>query len=178
MKKIILIFGTIAGLICIALFYAKVPGDGQFNFEEDMSQVYGYISMAIALSSIFFATKQYRDKYNDGVIKFGKAFLIGLGITAVAALFYVVAWEIYFSKFGEGFVEQYIAFQTEQLVESGLTAAEATAKYAPEAEMMESYKTNTLMRIGFTTIEIFPVGLLISLISALLFGVILKKDQV
>lgn len=163
-----------AGIVCIALFYAKMPIDGQFDF-EDMSQVYGYISMAIALSSIFFATKQYRDKYNDGVISFGKAFLIGIGITIVAAIFYVVAWEIYFSKFGEGFVDGYVAFMTEQLVESGLSIDEAKEKIAPEASMMESYKNNTLMRMGFTTLEIFPIGLLISLLSALVFGVIMKR---
>jgi len=130
MKKVILTFGSIAGLICIALFYAKMPRDGQFDF-NDNSQLYGYITMAIA--------------------------------------------EVYFSKFGDGFVDQYISFKTEQLVESGLTTAEATSKLAPDIEMMETYRSNTLMRMAFTSIEILPVGLLISLLSALLFGVILKN---
>ena len=72
MKKIVFTFGIIAGVICGGMFFIMAPADGQFDFEN--GQLYGYISMIIALSTIFFAVKQYRDKYSDGTIKFGKHF--------------------------------------------------------------------------------------------------------
>ena len=41
MKKIVLTFGSIAGIVCVALFYAKMPLDGKFDFENH-TQLYGY----------------------------------------------------------------------------------------------------------------------------------------
>jgi len=177
MRKIVLTFGSIAGIVCVALFYARMPMDGQFDFEKH-SQLYGYLTMFIALSAIFFAVKQYRDNYNNGSIKFGKAFLIGMLITLVAVVFYVVAWEIYFSKNGEAFVDQYLSYQEEQYVNSGMSTSEVQTKMAEDTELFESYETNVFVRMAFTAIEILPVGLLISLLASLLFGVVLKKKEV
>jgi len=176
MKKIILTFGTIAGLVCIALMYIKMPRDGQFNF-EDSSQIWGYGSMIIALSTIFFAVKQYRDKYGGGTIKFGKAFMIGLGISLIATLIYIITWEIYMHNVAPDFFDQYIAYMQETKVSSGLSPAEVNAEMAPMIGLMESCKENALIRMGMTSIEILPVGLLLSLISALVFGVFLKKKE-
>jgi len=94
--------------------------DGQFDM-EDTSRLYGYSCMTIALSTIFFAVKQYRDKYDNGLINFGKALMIGLGITLIATLIYIIAWEIYFNNIGYDFPEQYIAWETGKLEEAGLT---------------------------------------------------------
>ena len=176
MKKIVLTFGSIAGIVCVALFYAKMPMDGRFDFENH-TQLYGYMSMAIALSVIFFAVRQYRDKYNNGSIKFGKAFLIGMLITLVTAVFYVIAWEIYFSQHGNAFVDQYLTWQQEQYANSGMTTTEIQSKMTESTQMFESYRDNAPVRIGFTTMEILPVGLIMSLLSSILFGLVWKKKD-
>lgn len=171
MKKIILTFGIIAGLICGSMFF--IMHSDTPDFEGGM--LTGYITMIIALSTIFFATKQYRDKYNEGVINFGKAFQVGIGITLVATMIYVLSWEIYYSNFASDFTDQYLSYMKEGLQDKGMTAAEIEAEMAPTAEMMQSYKDNTLMRMGMTAVEIIPVGLIITLISSLVFGKLIKK---
>ena len=40
--------------------------------------------MIVALSVIFLGVKRYRDQELGGVIRFGTAFMLGLGIAAVA----------------------------------------------------------------------------------------------
>jgi len=103
--------------------------------------------------------------------------MIGLGITLIATLIYIIAWEIYFNNIGYDFPEQYIAWETGKLEEAGLTQTEIQDKMASIVSMMDTYKNNTFARMGFTAIEIFPIGLLISLISALVIGVFLKPKQ-
>ena len=173
MRPIVITFGLIAGIICGMMFFVISPTDGEINF--DNGQLYGYITMTIALSTIFFAVKQYRDKYHNGEIKFGKAFLVGLYITLIAAVVYVLAWELYYNNYAQDFGDKYVEYMRGKLESQGISAAEIDNELASLTSMMESYKTNTLMRMGLTMTEILPVGLIISLISALLFGFVLKK---
>jgi len=175
MKKIVLTFGIIAGLISSAMFFIMAPGEGEtMDFEN--GHYYGYASMVLALSTIFFAVKQYRDNYAGGVIKFGKAFLIGLYITMVAGVIYALFWEVYMATSDMDFIGQYLDFERGNLLKAGLTEAEITEQLAPTKEMMEKYQNNRPFRMGLTFLEIFPVGLIISLISAGLFAFVLKKD--
>ncbi|MEO1052951.1 MAG: DUF4199 domain-containing protein [Bacteroidota bacterium] len=175
MKKLVLIFGIIVGIICGGMIWLNTPS-GEFDpkaFEN--GELIGYITMIIAFSTIFVAVKQYRDKYQNGVIKFGKAFMIGLYITLIGAVGYVVSWEIYFNNMAPDFAEKYVEFTKMQMAEAGMTAAEIETEMAGQMEFMEVYRDNALVRIGVTFLEIIPAGLFISLISALIFGVFLKK---
>lgn len=175
MKKLVLIFGIIAGLISGGMFFVLHPEDGQMDFSR--GAVYGYLTMAIALSTIFFAVKQYRDKYNDGVINFGKSFLIGLYITLIAGAIYVLCWEIYYTNYASDFGEQYVTYLESELISQGVSADKRAEELSSTRDMMESYSNSRLMRMGLTLMEIVPVGLLISLISALIFGKLLKKKE-
>lgn len=173
MKKIVLIFGIIAGLITGGMYFLNIPEPGEpMTFEG--GEVTGYIVMIIALSSIFFAIKQYKDKYLDGSIKFGKAFLVGLYITLIASVIYVLSWEIYYNNYASDFGDQYVEYVKKQMIESGKSEAEISAEITPLKENMVSYKNNRGVRFAFTFIEIFPVGLIISLICAFIFGVFMK----
>ncbi|MFK7810224.1 MAG: DUF4199 domain-containing protein [Saprospiraceae bacterium] len=176
MKKIVLTFGIISGLISGSLCFIMAPGEGEVpDFAN--GHLYGYATMIIALSTIFFAVKQYRDKYNDSVIKFGKAFLIGLYITMVAGVIYSICWEAYLATSGNDFIDQYMEYSRNQMAEGGMSIAEINAEMEPQMEMVEKYKTNTPFRMGLTFLEILPVGLIISLISAGLFSFVLKKKE-
>lgn len=172
MKKIILTFGIIAGLIVTSLFYITHGGDMDF----DKGQLYGYLSMVISLSTIFFATKQYRDNYSGGVIKFWECFKLGLGITAVATIIYVLFWEVYFKYVAFDFPEKYVAYLTESMQSAGKTQAEISEKVAEMNKAMEEYTNNTIYRMLITATEIFPVGLIITLISSITFGKLLKRN--
>lgn len=175
MKKIALIFGIIGGLVAGSSFYLKIllDGDGQIDFEG--GHLLGYATMVVAFSTIFFAVKQYRDKHLNGSITFGKAFGLGMLITLIASIIYVCCWELFLTTTEIDFAGQYMSYLEDGMKAEGKSAAEIQTALADTKQMMDNYNNNTPMRMGLTFIEIFPVGLLISLISALIFGVFLRK---
>ncbi|MEZ4776720.1 MAG: DUF4199 domain-containing protein [Bacteroidia bacterium] len=176
MRKIVLIFGSIAGLICGVMFFLNHPAD-QAEAIKNMENgaVIGYATMIISLSGIFFAVRQYRDKYLGGTISFGKSFLMGLYITLVASVIYVAAWEIYYTNFGSNFGDVYVEYQKQQWTKAGMSAEQISTQVEAQQSMMDMYKNNMVFRMGMTFLEIFPVGLIISLICAVIFGVVLKN---
>ncbi len=166
MKKIVLIFGLIAGLIVTGMM---IYGTIRMKNSEDYkgSIVLGYTTMVIAFSLIFVGVKNFRDKHNNGVISFGKAFRIGLYITLIASTMYVGAWLIEYYFFFPDFAEKYTACVIKDAKSSGASQAELNAKMAEMAQMEEMYK-NPLFVILATYLEIFPVGLIVTLLCALL----------
>ena len=91
MKKNIIVYGIISGLI-VSLLMAIILTVANNRGNFDSSMVMGYASMLIAFSLILVGIKNYRDKYNGGVISFGKAFKIGFFISLIASTIYVIAW--------------------------------------------------------------------------------------
>lgn len=175
MKKVILVYGIIAGLIVAALFafstgYFCAKGD----FEGGM--IYGYSAMIIAFAMIFVAIKSFRDKYNGGTIKFGKAFKIGFFITLIASTIYVISWLITYYCFMPDFMDKYAAVMLAKAQSSGLTAAELAKKTDQVAWMKEVYKT-PLGVILMTYVEILPIGTVVALTSALVLKRKTPKQQ-
>jgi len=165
MKKIVIVCGSIAGLIVAALMLITmgIYNKGG-NIENGM--LLGYASMIIAFSLIFVGIKNYRDKQNAGAISFGKAFKIGLLITLVASTFYVVAWMIDYYYFIPDFMEKYSAATINKLKAAGASAEKIARETKEMAWFTENYKNPFFVAL-FTYIEILPVGLLVSLIAAL-----------
>jgi len=165
-KKIVFTFGIIAGTINtgIAALLFVIVGDELMHANAEWL---GYLVMIIALSMIFVGVKQYRDKHLGGVIKFGKAFLVGLYIALVAGAVYVGAWEVYMQTSGENFIETYQSSLLDNMRENGATEEEITAKKVDLEYFADIYR-NPFLRVLVTLSEILPVGLLISLISAAL----------
>jgi len=172
MRKIILVYGSIAGVIVGAMFFITAPlyDNGTINFDNGMWV--GYTSMVIALSLILFGVKSYRDNFLDGVITFGTAFKIGILITVVASLIYAVSWEVAYRTVSKGFTQKMQEYYVQNLTKEISNQAELKAEIAKQDELWEMYK-NPFIRFGMTLMEIFPVGLVISLISAALLR---KKD--
>jgi hypothetical protein len=129
------------------------------------SMLVGYLIMLVALSSTLVAVKQYRDGVLGGVIRFRTAFLMGLGIAVVASLAYVAGWEAYLAATGYRFMPEMVAETLAAKRAAGVTGAEY-AKVAAEMEAMARAYENPLYRMPMTTAEIFPVGLLVALVSA------------
>lgn len=164
MTRYALIYGVIAGAIAAAVLTIGIAS-GTSN--HTTSLWFGYLVMLVALSLIFVGTKRYRDTQCGGVIRFGRAFLLGLAIAAVAGLVYALVWETYLQVSGYDFMADYTKSILSSMQVEGATQAAIDAKAAEMNAMAESYK-NPLFRIPLTFIEIFPVGLLVALISAAL----------
>jgi uncharacterized membrane protein len=164
MKKNVIVFGLIAGLIVsvlMVLSMARCYSDP--NLEHSM--LIGYASMVLAFSFIFVGIKNYRDKYSDGLITFGKAFKIGLYISLIASTIYVIVWLIDFYVFIPDFMDRYIAQALREAKSDGASAAELAEKTKELAANQQLYK-NPIMVILFTYMEILPVGILVSLAAA------------
>ncbi len=172
MKRVILIYGIISGVI-ISVFMVISVRLMSNNVNFDNGEIYGYTSMLVALSMVFFGIKSYRDKESGGSIKFGRAFLLGLAITTITGLLYTGSWMIYSSTIGTDFEEKYAACMEKKMRAEGKTDEEMK-KYKEEMQhWMENYK-NPAVKAGITFMEIFPVGFIVSLVSAF----ILKRKPV
>lgn len=161
MRKTAFIYGSIAGLIVIA---SIVIGFFLGADHGDSSLFLGYTIMIVALTLIFLAIKSYRDR-QGGVIKFGPAFLLGLMTAIVAGAFYVIGWEGYLAATNYTFMDGYVAAAIEAKKAAGLAGAALDAEIARLGQMKAQY-ANPLFRMPMTFMEIFPVGLVIALVSA------------
>ena len=164
MKKIVIVCGLIAGLIVATLMLISVNmcySSG--NFEGSM--LIGYASMILAFSLVFVGIKNYRDKYNAGIISFGKAFKIGLYITLIASTIYVIAWLIDSYLFIPDFGDKYADHMLAKLKAGGASQLEIDKQTKEMANFREMYK-NPAFNALFTYVEILPVGLLVTLISS------------
>ena len=164
MKRYVLIYGAISGGIAAAVLTIGIAS-GSPN--HTTSLWFGYLVMLVALSLIFVGVKRYRDQECGGVIKFGRAFLLGLAIAAVAGIIYALVWESYLQLSGYDFMADYTKSILKSMQAEGATQAAIDAKAAEMSGFAESYK-NPLFRIPMTFVEIFPVGLLVALVSAAL----------
>ncbi len=166
MNKIVLkngLFGSsiVTALLLSVTFYMKA------NPEKEVSMFFGFAGMLVAFIFVVLGVKQQRDT-NNGFISLGKAFLTGFWITLIISTIYVVVWLIVFYNFFPNFAEHYTDM--------------AIAKASPDevdkvTEEMNSFKEmykNPIMVILLTYMEILPLGIVFSLISAL----ILKKKQI
>ena len=161
MKRIIFIYGFIAGLVVICSMLLGLA----LSSGEAPGRAGSYLIMLIALSMIFVGIKRYRDQDLGGVIRFGTATLLGLGIAAVAGVVYVVVWEIYLAMTDYAFIDQYAQGVIAGKEAAGVSGPELEAAVESMENMQRQY-SNPLFRLPMTFLEIFPVGLLITLVSA------------
>ncbi len=172
MKKIVLIYGLIAGVIVGAMLMITMPLYESGILKLENGEWLGYTTMVIALSMVFFGVKSYRDNQMNGSITFGNALIVGLLITLVASLIYAVSWEVTRLNMKGDFITLYGEKQIEKMKVGGATEAELMEAKKKMDDFATMYK-NPLIRFGITLMEIAPVGILISLLSAAL----LRKRQ-
>jgi hypothetical protein len=164
MKKNVFIFGLISGLLITGMMlYAASRVYNNTMFESN--DVLGYAAMIVAFSFIFVGIKNFRDRYNKGTISFGKAFKTGLYITLIASTMYVVAWLIDYYLFIPDFIDKYTTCVLREAKSGGASQLELDKKATEMTRFGEMYK-NPLFVVLITYAEVFPVGLIVSLISA------------
>lgn len=162
MRRLMLIYGALAGGLVIGTSILALT---VFGSEHVGTEWLGYLVMLLALSLIFVGIKRYRDEELGGVIHFRTACALGLGITVVASLIYVAAWELNLALNDYEFIEAYTDSRVAELEAEGMAVAELQAEIEEMTRLRERY-ANPLVRLPITFMEIFPVGLLITLASA------------
>ena len=171
MKKTILTFGLISGVLSSLMMVATVPLLDKIGF--DRGEFFGYTAIVLSFLLVFFGIRSYRDNVGHGRIRFTEGFVVGISITLISCVFYVVTWEVLYFTVLHDFMDKYGAYMIEKLKASGASAAAAQAQLQRLKKFKELYE-NPLFNAAMTFIEPFPVGLLITLISA---AVLRKKPQ-
>src|SRR5438309_8452781 len=128
MKKIVLTFGLISGLIIstlmgLSLLLADKIGSGH-------SMALGYTIMMASFLLIYFGVRSYRDNTLGGQISFGRAFACGILITLITTACYVAMWEILYFNFMPHFMDSYFAAQIQKVHSSGLDPSTTAAQVA------------------------------------------------
>ena len=165
MKRIVLIFGLLSGAIIASLMAITVPLCMNGTISMDHSLILGYTTMVLSFLLVFFGIRSYRQNVGGGSITFGRAFTVGILITLIGCAVYVATWEIVYFNFLPDFEERY----AERMMEEARTRGASDAEIARVAKQMSDFKRmykNPLINVGMTFAEIFPVGLIVTLVSA------------
>jgi hypothetical protein len=170
MKKTVLVFGLISGAIAAAMIFATLPFVYRIGFDKGL--IVGYTTIVVSLLLVPFGIRSYRENVGGGTITFGRAFAVGILITLISCICYVAAWEILYYNFMPDFAEKYSAYMVEKSKAAGATA-EAIQAQIEEGKKLKQILDNPFLNAAATFTEPFPVGLIITLISAL----ILRKRQ-
>ena len=161
MKKTVLTFGLISGAIMTALMFGTLPFTSSAWLQSN-SMVIGYTTMVLSFMLVFFGIRSYRENLGGGTITFGRAFAVGILITLISSGFYVITWEVmYFGvpSFGEKFMTMCVAH-----VKNSGASPEEIQTHLNQLK----YLDNPFINAALTFTEPFPVGSIITLISALI----------
>ena len=164
MKKTVLTFGFLSGGVSALMMFGTLPFIDKIGFER--GAMVGYTAMVIAFMFVFFGVRSYRDNVLGGRIAFGRAFGVGLLITLISCVCYVVAWEIIYYNFMPDFADKYATYLIESMKAKGAAAAEIAATEAQMAQFKTMY-ANPFINAALTLMEPLPVGLLITTVSAI-----------
>jgi len=167
MKKTVIKLGLIGGSIVTLVMLVTMPFFDS-NSDMVMGEVVGYTSMMVAFSTIFIGVRSYRNSHLNGTITFGQGFQVGLYITLIASTMYVICWLLLSEFVVTDFSEIYLNNTIEKLNSSDLSQAEIDTQITQVKSQMEMYE-NPIFKILVTYLEILPVGLLFSLVAAVIF---------
>ena len=106
MKRTVLVYGLISGAISSALMMSFIPFIDKIGFDKGL--YFGYTAMLLAFLLVFFGIRSYRDNVREGYITFWQALGVGLLITFISCVCYVITWEIVYFNFMPDFVDKYM----------------------------------------------------------------------
>jgi len=124
LKRIGLVFGLISGVMLSAMLVSSMALGVQMGVG---GMIVGYTTMLIASLLVYFGIRSYRDNVGSGSVGFGRALQIGLSISLISTVCYVVRWEIVYRTMMPDFAEKYSAATVKSEREKG-SAPERIAK--------------------------------------------------
>ena len=167
MKNTVLKFGGYGLLLGAVIFGLALTVGNSLSYT--IQEIIGYGSMIASLSFVFFGIKHYRDKVNNGKVSFGKAFLLGLLISAFVGLGVGLIDYLYTTVINPDFAQEYLA-KTLESYEVLYSGEELAAKKADLTKQMKDYGGS-----GFMAALMFMTVLLIGLIISIISGLILQR---
>ena len=164
MRRTVLTYGLISGFVSMILMLATVPFVDSL-MEGRRGEIVGYTGILVAALLVFFGIRSYRENVGEGKITFGRGLAIGVLITLISCAFYVATWETLYFGVMPDLGDKLVAGMVEKARSSGDSPAEVEVA-VQRAQQFKEYYDNPAINVAFTFIEPFPVGLLVSAISA------------
>jgi hypothetical protein len=171
MKKIVWTFGLISGAILSLMMLVTIPFSEKIGYDKGL--VIGYTTMVLSFLLVYFGIRSYRDNVGRGVVSFGRALAVGLGIVLISSLCYVATWEVLYFKFTPDHLQKYNEYIIQKERQSGASEAAIAQTIAEQRQFTERYD-HVLFNSAITFLEPLPVGVVIALISA---GVLRRKRR-
>jgi len=171
MRKTVLTFGVISGLISALMMLATVPF--MHKISSDKGLIVGYTTIVLAGLLVFFGIRSYRDNASGGRLTFARGLAVGILISLLSNCFYVATWEVVSYKFMPDFAEKYAGQMVEHAKSSGASQQKIDETARQAADFVRNYH-NPLYKISMTFLEPFPVFLVITLVSA---AILRKKSS-
>jgi hypothetical protein len=169
--KIVLKYGLLSGFVLAGLVAVLLPVFLNRGIDMKYGEAIGYTAMVLSYLVVFFGIRSYREEVGGGAITFGKAFQVGILMTLITSAIYVIAWQIVYHNFVPDFADTYAQHVLDRMRESGATAEALAAEEKKMADFKRLYQ-NVFFNVGITFLEVFPVGLIVTLVSA---GILRKK---
>jgi len=163
MKKTVLTFGLLAGLVIMVMMFTTLLLSDRIGFGK--GEIIGYTTIILSFLLVFFGIRSYRENIGGGTITFGRAFAVGILITLIATVFYVATWEVMYFKFMPDFCDKYAAYAIEKARAAGASAQQIQAT-ADEMKRFKVMLDNPFINAALTFTEPFPIGFIITLISS------------
>ncbi len=169
MKKTVLTFGLISGAVSAAAMLATIPFADAIGWDKGV--ILGYTIIVLSALMVFLGVRSYRENVGRGRLTFGRGVAVGILITLISSACYVGTWEIVYFKLMPGFAEKYAAHMVERAKASGASQQkiEETERQAKQFKQMYD---NPAINMALTFAEVFPIGLVVTLVSA---GILRKK---
>lgn len=164
MTKVVLTFGVLSGIVIAVLMSINTVFAEQIGFDRAIFA--GYTVIVISLLFVYFGVRSYRDNVLGGQITFGRAFTAGILITLLSCAFYVASWLILYYNFMPDFGDKWAAYMVESIRARGGSQAEVD-EAIKQGQNAKAMLANPFINAAVTFTEPFPVGLLVTLVSAI-----------
>lgn len=170
MQKVILRYGTLSGILMVALFVLAYFL-GEENLDMALREVVGYLSIILSLTLIFLGMKSYRD--SNGHLSYWTGFKTGLGISAIAGIFFGTYTYLLYKFITPDFFDEYAQHYLNEIQNSGqppqiVEQQLAEMKASMESPLMQSLEFQAFLMFA----TVLMVGIIISLIAA---GILQRK---
>ncbi|WP_456459406.1 DUF4199 domain-containing protein [Reichenbachiella sp.] len=164
MKNIAIKYGLIGSVVMMLGVMLPFWIYGE-DMELGAGEVYGYASMILSLTAIYFGIKQYKTELN-GDLSFKQAFIFGTFVNFVAALAFGIFSYVLYAWLMPDFLQTYLDHSITMVkTNSALTPEEMEAELAYINEGKDLWLSPAfggLLMFG----TVFPIGLVMTLISS------------
>ena len=167
MKKLIIKFGLIGGLLMVGFGFVSVALVGTAEGGYALGEIIGYASILVAMLLIIVAQLNYR-KEQGGLLSFSEAFKIGLGISSIGGLAFGLYNAVYVLWIDPDFMRNYFAY-TENIQ---ITDPSFEAKYQVYPDSY-GFFASTFGQSLLMFLTVFLIGFVISIIG----GLFLQRKQ-